>query len=106
MQGTAYMSLGRDQDAIEVLEGGLMYAGRNARVKEQFYINLASAYNKLGDFSSSDSYFEKALEINSSNPLVLNNYAYFLALRGDKLDKALEMTTKRLLRNKLLIRYY
>ncbi len=35
--------------------------------------------------------YERALELNASNPLVLNNYAYFLSLEGRELERALNM---------------
>jgi len=36
-------------------------------------------------------YFDKALEINPKNYLILNNYAYYLSLDGSDLDKADKM---------------
>lgn len=92
MQGLGYLQKNEPTNAIDILESGIMYTGKNTRLKEQFYIYLADANHNAKQHNQSDSYFEKALEINPKNALVLNNYAYYLALRGVKLDKALEMS--------------
>lgn len=52
---------------------------------------MALAYNTLGKYDKSNEAYEKALRIDPNNPLILNNYAYNLSERGEKLDKALEM---------------
>ena len=44
------------------------------------------------EYESSDSLFELSLKINPSNPTVLNNYSYYLSLRGVDLEKAKEMS--------------
>ena len=81
-------------DAIYYLDEGLNYVIGNPRLKEQFYTQLADIYHKLALHSKSDSYFDKALAVNGSNPTALNNYAYYLSVRGENLDKALNMTEK------------
>ncbi|MDZ7848040.1 MAG: tetratricopeptide repeat protein [Owenweeksia sp.] len=92
--GMAYSMLGDAFEAVGYLEDGLNYVLGNARLKEQFYTQLASAYHELGEHEKSDANFEKALALNDQNPTVLNNYAYYLSVRGQKLDRALEMTKK------------
>ena len=81
-------------EAISFLEDGVNYVIGNPQLKEQFYIQLADANHRLSNNEESDSYFEQALLINSRNPTTLNNYAYYLSVRGEKLDKALSMTEK------------
>ncbi|MCT4624287.1 MAG: hypothetical protein N4A46_11750, partial [Schleiferiaceae bacterium] len=82
------------EEATEVLESGVIYVIKNPQLKEQFYIQLAEAYNYLEDYSSSDLNFNNALSINPKNPTTLNNYAYYLALREDQLDKAKELAER------------
>lgn len=50
----------------------------------------AEAYYRLDDFQRSDSLFEKLIEEEPDNFMVLNNYSYYLAERGSKLKKARE----------------
>ena len=92
--GVAHNAEGEPMEAVGYLEDGVAYVMGNPRLKEQFYTQLAGAYHELGEHEKSDSYFEKALALNSENPTVLNNYAYYLSERGEKLDKALQMTQK------------
>ena len=94
MNGIANNNLGLYENATEILETGQIYVVNNPQLKEQFYLVLADAYHKLEDHFNSDAYFEKALKLNENNPTTLNNYAYYLALRKEKLNRALELTKK------------
>ena len=55
---------------------------------------LGDAYNETGDFVNSDYSFDEALVIDPNNAYILNNYAYYLSLRGEKLEKAKRMSKK------------
>ncbi|MBN1634248.1 MAG: tetratricopeptide repeat protein [Ignavibacteria bacterium] len=55
---------------------------------------LGLVYNTLKRYVESESMYEKALKISPDDPLVLNNYAYNLSVRGVKLDKALQMAKR------------
>ncbi len=92
--GIALSLTDREEEAIDYLESGLLYVIGNPRLKEQFYTQLADVYHKLGEHASSDSYFDKALSLNNSNPSTLNNYAYYLSVRNKDLDKALKMSER------------
>lgn len=50
---------------------------------------VAESYYRLEDYATSDSLFERLIEEEPDNYLVLNNYSYYLAERGTKLEKAL-----------------
>ena len=50
--------------------------------------------SKTKQHNLSDSLYEKVLEIDPENVMVLNNYAYYLSLRKINLDKAKEMSFK------------
>jgi len=51
---------------------------------------VAEAYYRTGDFEKSDSLFETLIREDPKNYMVLNNYSYYLAERGEKLEKARE----------------
>ena len=57
-------------------------------VELQTYVFLAEAYNEQKQYVESDQTFEKALEMAPNNPMILNNYSYYLSLREEKLDVA------------------
>lgn len=94
MAGSALLNLKNFSKAISLLEEGLEYVLDNAELEEQFYILLADGHHRTKNHTKSDSYFEQALEINPNNPTTLNNYAYYLSVRGVNLNKALDMTAR------------
>ena len=81
-------------EGIIYLESGLKLCLGNLRLKEQFYIQLADINHRLENHEKSDEYFESALRLNNRNPNALNNYAYYLSLRKEKLERALELSAK------------
>lgn len=73
---------------IENFEGVLYDKFSSAEYASQADMLIAEAYYRTGDFSSSDSLFENLIGRDPDNYMVLNNYSYYLAERGEKLDKA------------------
>ena len=57
--------------------------------REMLHVSLGRAYLNLGEEEKSIKSFEEALKLQRS-PLVLNDIAYFLAVKGIQLDKALQ----------------
>lgn len=94
MAGVAYAEDEQWQEALFYLESGVDFAVGNPALKEQFLTQLADIHHRLENHRESDQYFERALAINPRNATTLNNYAYYLAQRQTKLDKALEMTRR------------
>ncbi len=60
------------------------------------YTIAGDAYYKLKDYGYSFSSFDEALTIDPENAYVLNNYAYYLAQQGQRLEKAMAMAKKAL----------
>ncbi len=85
-------------NSVRHFKNGLDFCGDNDKLKLQFYFNLGELYNSLKDYTNSDRYFDKVLEIDPKDQLTLNNYAYYLSLRKENLDKA-EMMSKKALEN-------
>ncbi|MEJ7658772.1 MAG: hypothetical protein WKG07_03665 [Hymenobacter sp.] len=46
----------------------------------------------MKEYAKSDAAYDAALIADPANYGVLNNYSYYLSLRGEKLDKAKEMS--------------
>ena len=86
--------VGKEDEAVNLLKDGLVYIKNDQQLLVNFYTQLAETYHRLEEYSKSDYYFEKVLNLQPGNVLVLNNYSYYLSLRGVKLDKALEMSQK------------
>jgi tetratricopeptide (TPR) repeat protein len=56
------------------------------------YSAIGDCYHSLKDIKKSDEAYNKALEYNPDNVYTLNNYAYYLSLRNEQLDKAAVMS--------------
>ena len=57
---------------------------------------LGRLYEDLGRVGASDAAYEKSIDLDPENAAVLNNFAYSLAQRGSRLDRALELATRAL----------
>lgn len=55
------------------------------------YSALGDCYHELQDNKNSDAAYDKSLTYNPDNGYTLNNYAYYLSVRGEQLDKAAQM---------------
>jgi tetratricopeptide (TPR) repeat protein len=80
------------EEAVKVLLAGSKLVVDNELELKDFYIRLADNYHTLNQHTESDTYFDKALKIDPRDPLVLNNYAYYLSLRKTRLEKAEQMS--------------
>ncbi len=92
--GTAHSLKKNYREAAGALEQGKRLAAGNKQLQSVFNGQLGDIYNSLEDHRRSDASYEAALELDPLNSHVLNNYAYFLSLRKEHLDKAKAMSTK------------
>jgi len=81
-------------EAEENLKQGINFVIDNPALAVQFYAYLGEIYHKQKDYSSSDEAYDKAIEIDPNNVSTLNNYAYYLSVRNDKLEKAEKLAKK------------
>jgi tetratricopeptide (TPR) repeat protein len=91
MNGLGYYSINNFTSALKSLETAEKYIIDDKRMRNDVLSTLGDTYNSLKQYEKSDESYEKALELDPNNEHVLNNYSYFLSLRGEKLDKAKEM---------------
>lgn len=91
MDGLGYYSKSDYKSAKKSLEMAAKYILEEGAMRNDILSTLGDTYNSLQEFEKSDSVYEEALKMNPYNEHVLNNYSYFLSLRGENLDKALEM---------------
>lgn len=79
--------------AAKYISGSKLVVDNDALLVD-FYSNIADCYDKLKRFADSDTYFQKALNLDKDNVFVLNNWAYYLSLRNEQLEKAAEMSKR------------
>jgi len=81
-------------EAINALQTGIEFVVDNKNLLLEFYSSLAETYHSTNQHKLSDKYYEKALDVDSNNVFVLNNYSYYLSLRKIRLEKAKAMSFK------------
>ena len=79
-------------EAISIFESILPLAKKEKLLLTQTYSILGDLYHAAGNQKKSFQAYEKSLQLDPNQPGALNNYAYFLALSGKKLQKAYEMS--------------
>ncbi len=93
-EGIALSGKKRYQEAVEPLKFGKSLVVNDDQLKYRFLKRLGEVHYRIGDYTASDQAYDRALDIRSKDPFLLNNYAYYLSERGDSLDKALKMSEK------------
>lgn len=86
--GIAHQQLKNHKEAENDLSTGKKMVAGNDALKSQFDIYLGEVYHELEKFELSDKFFEKAIAADPNNSFTLNNYSYYLSLRGEKLKTA------------------
>ena len=76
------------EEALEILEEGESYIVDNQPLQIQFTTYKGEANYKLNRIEQAFKAFDEVLKINPDNYMVLNNYAYYLSIRGENLEKA------------------
>ena len=94
LAGIGAIQSNKSDTAVTILKEGLKILKDQKEMKTQFYGQLGQAYHNLKNHSQSDRYFEKVLELEPGNVFVANNYSYYLSIRGEKLQRAQELSRK------------
>ena len=90
--GVTLNQLHKEQEALIYLNRAMEQEPENVALIG----TVGLIHENLGDHEKSKELYEHALSIDSSNALVLNNYAYALAERDVELGRALKYVTKAL----------
>lgn len=91
----ANLELKNYKEVIEIAEEALVYS-ITKRDKAQFQGYIGDAYHNMGEHEKSDEQYEKVLITDPNNALIMNNYAYYLSVRGENLERAAELSLKSL----------
>ena len=93
-KGVAMLEKSQFEEALMSFNSGMKLVSGNNVLLIQFYTYLGDTYHRVKNFKLSDENYEKALKLNPENSYVLNNYAYYLSLRNENLEKAKTMSAK------------
>jgi len=81
-------------DAIDGFQQALMMSAKNNRMRADIHGRLGEVYHNSKKYTQSDKNFEKALKLNPDAFTILDSYSFHLALRGDQLVKAEQMSKR------------
>jgi tetratricopeptide (TPR) repeat protein len=94
-KGMAHFQSKYYQEALNAfLEGINHIPAEDRQSLSMFYGQVGDLYHYLNQQDESFLAYEKALEYNENNISVLNNYAYFLSLAKEQLEKAERMSAR------------
>lgn len=88
LNAVAGIQLDKFQETLNQLNKGLQYVIDNPKMEAQFYLYIAEANYNLNQKDSAYQYFEKVLALEPNNFMAMNNYAYYLSLNEESLEKA------------------
>jgi len=89
--GIAYVQKKQLDKSLSYLKNTISIETDDKDLLSLTYSALGDLYHEQKDDKNSDNAYQKALIYNADNAFALNNYAYYLSLRGDDLDKAAKM---------------
>lgn len=85
--GFTLNQMDEEDDALLYLERAMVLDPENVQLLGM----IGLIYDNKKQYEKSDYIYERAVQIDSTDALVLNNFAYSLAVRGVRLDEALKM---------------
>ncbi|HMB98410.1 MAG TPA: tetratricopeptide repeat protein [Balneolaceae bacterium] len=91
--GASYMLSDQNEKAIEWLENATLSPARS-NFRTVIYSTLADAYADQDMWEDAVDAYETALRLDANNHNAMNNYAYFMAIRDERIDYAEELALK------------
>jgi len=92
-----YMQTRNNPKAIEFLQKAIQYQpGNNDALLSEMLASLGDVYHTDSNYVASDSCYRAALALQPDNATALNNFSYYLSLRGTNLEEAEQMSAKSL----------
>ncbi|HNZ71822.1 MAG TPA: tetratricopeptide repeat protein, partial [Prolixibacteraceae bacterium] len=94
LNSIALIQLKQYKEALSSLETGQNYVVDNKKIEAQYEIYRAEAHYNLNNYAEAFTAFDKVLALEPDNYMAMNNYAYYLSVRGEQLEKAESMSSK------------
>lgn len=92
--GVAWQQNKNYNKALGYLKNAASLESSDRDMLSQCYSVIGDCYHSISNNKLSDDAYEKALSYNPDNAFTLNNYAYYLSLRNEALDKAEAMSAR------------
>jgi tetratricopeptide (TPR) repeat protein len=94
LRAVACLQLEKYTEALDVLKEGEPYILDNKPMKISFDLYRAEANYKLDRVEEAFKAFDDVISLDPENWLAMNNYAYYLSLRNENLEKAEELGSR------------
>ena len=94
LKAVACLQLEKYTEVIDILNEGEQYLLDNKPLKIQFDLYRAEANYKLNKFEEAFKTYDEVISLDPENWMAMNNYAYYLSLRNENLQKAEELSGK------------
>ncbi len=94
LNAVASLQLKKYEEALQTIEDGEIYVLDNQALKIQFELYRAEANYNLDQVEEAFKAFDKVIKLDPENYMAMNNYAYYLSIRGEQLEKAERMSGK------------
>lgn len=81
-------------ELLSVIDSGIVHVKSDPKILSQLYTYRAEAYYNLKRYKEAFDVFDKVVELDPENFMALNNYAYYLSIRGERLGLAEKLSAK------------
>ena len=81
-------------ELLAVIDSGLVHVKSDPKILSQLYTYRAEAYYNLKRYNEAFDVFDKVVELDPENYMAMNNYAYYLSLKCERLGIAEKLSAK------------
>jgi len=81
-------------DLLVVIDSGLLHVKKDPKIISQLFTYRAEAYYNLKKYNEAFDVFDKVIELDPENYMAMNNYAYYLSIKGERLGIAEKLSAK------------
>ncbi|QQL48792.1 tetratricopeptide repeat protein [Mucilaginibacter ginkgonis] len=92
--GVAWLQKKNATKALGYLKTAASSETQDKELLSQTYSAIGDSYHELKDNAKSDAAYDQSITYNPDNGYTLNNYAYYLSVRNEQLDKAAQMAER------------
>ncbi len=92
--GMAYYAQKQYEKAIKPLQIGVDLVIDNKELLQQFKTYLGDVYYHTANYQKAFAIYDEIIKTDPTDAYVLNNYSYYLSVRGENIEKAIQMAKK------------
>jgi tetratricopeptide (TPR) repeat protein len=81
-------------EMLAVIDSGMVHVKNDPKIVSQLFTYRAEAYYNLKRYNEAFNVFDKVVELDPENYMAMNNYAYYLSIRGERLGIAEKLSAK------------